>query len=60
VRLTFPVEVGADATFVTSTVGASGSSSSMAAPPPKLSFTVPTHHQKEFLNSKNAKHMLVS
>lgn len=59
VRLTFPSDDESE-TFVTSAVGSDGTAGPAATAPPKLSFTVPPHHQREFLDGQAAKDMLVS
>jgi uncharacterized protein (TIGR02466 family) len=54
VRLTFPTDEGQSGGFV----GGGATSSTVA--PSKLSFTVPSQHQQDFLNAAAAKDMLVS
>lgn len=60
VRITYP-EGDAAAGFVGASVSPTGSTSSAsaAAAAPKLSFTVPPHHQRDFLDASLARDMVV-
>ena len=60
VRVTYPAESDdAQGAFVGGG-GAGDYGAGTSAPPPKLSFTVPAHHQRDFLNEKMNKDMRVS